>query len=598
MIKTPRQTVVPAEPKRSSTEWQVIDNLIKMLLKEGTISIVDPSGDQFVSNIFVVPKPDGSHRLILNLKLFNQFVKVSHFKIEDHRTVARLITPNSFMATIDLKDAYYLVPIKKSHRKYLRFKINDCLFEYNCLPFGLSCAPWIFTKILKPVMAMLREKGFLSVIYLDDILLLGKTKKECESNIKETLKLFEHLGFLINYKKSNLIPNNVCKYLGFLYNSKDMSLSLPNEKRIRLGELLKKFSSSNECKIRDFSKFLGTLISAAPAIRYSFLYTKMFERQKYLALLKSRGNYEAKMFIPPTLSSDFFWWMNKVQDSSNAIRSDNFQVEIFTDASRSGWGAFYNNTTTFGYWSEEEKLCHINELELLAVFFGLKCFTENFTNCNILCRVDNTTAISTINRMGSVRFENLNNIARKIWGWCEDRGIYVFASYINSQENIADRASRQIHKETEWSLADWAFTKIQNKFGEPKIDLFASRLNKKCLKFVSWIRDPEAYRVDAFTLNWSEFDFYAFPPFSLILRVLQKIINDKAEGIVVIPLWVSQPWYPVFKSLLLSKPIIFEPKSTLLSFSGVPHPLSENLFLAAGRLSGKHYHEDRCLKNH
>ncbi|XP_031344364.1 uncharacterized protein LOC116171583 isoform X1 [Photinus pyralis] len=492
------------------------------------------------------------------------------------------------MCTVDLKDAYYLIPIHPCHRKYLRFCFNGKLYEWNCLPFGLSCAPWVFTKILKPVVSLLREKGLLSVVYLDDFLLLGRTRSECISNVTETVKLLECLGFIVNYKKSNLIPNQTCKYLGFVYNSRTMSLSLPSDKRLKLIKLANQFITVQECKIREFSKFIGSLVSAAPAIKYGFLYTKLFEQKKYRALRHSGGNYEAKMTLDSFLHSDISWWISKLAVSCNPIRSDTFDIELFTDASKTGWGAYCNGNTSFGFWSNSEKENHINELELLAVLFGLKCFARGCHNCNILCRVDNTTAIGTINRMGSVRFQNLNKIARLIWGWCEERNIYIFASYISSSENFfADKASRQEHQETEWSLENSAFQKVLKRFGVPDIDLFASRLNRKCKTFVSWKRDPEAFRVDAFTLNWSVFSFYAFPPFTLMLRTLQKIIKDHAEGVVVAPYWVSQPWYPVFLSLLTEEPLILEPSDRLLSFSGIPHPMAKHLSLVVGKLSGK-----------
>lgn len=599
LFKKPVQTVKPVQQNWSPVEYDIIKKSVQELINKGAISQVDSCKDQYVSNIFIVPKPDGSHRLILNLKNFNKNVKTSHFKIEDYRTVARLITPNCLMATIDLQDAYYLIPIKKSHRKYLRFQFNNCLYEYNCLPFGLSCAPQIFTKILKPVMSLLRTQGFISVIYLDDIFLIGRTVSECQINVTETIKMLDSLGFLINLKKSCLTPSNVCKYLGFQYSSIDMSISLPMEKCGKVLRLVQKFSVLKKCKIREFSKFIGTLVSAAPAIKYGFLYTKLFEHEKYIALQKSNGNYNSNMFISPTLSYDFSWWTKHLMISTNAIRYDTFQIEIFTDASKSGWGAHSSNRTTFGFWSENEQNCHINELELLAVYLGLNCFASTLSNCNILVRVDNTTALCVINRMGSVRFQNLNKIARKIWNWCEERNNFIFASYINTTENVfADRASRQVHKETEWKLANYAFQHIIDVFGQPDIDLFASRLNKKCQKFISWLSDPEAYKIDAFTTDWSKYYFYAFPPFAMILRALQKIIKDRAEGILVVPLWTTQPWYPIFKALLIDRPIIFKPKSTLLTFRGVPHPLSKDLSLVAGKLSGKLYCREEYLKNH
>ncbi|KAJ8921724.1 hypothetical protein NQ315_010634 [Exocentrus adspersus] len=336
------------------------------------------------------------------------------------------------------------------------------------------------------------------------------------------------------------------------YNSDSMTISLPEEKKFRLIELLKRLLSLRECRIREFAKIIGTLVSACPAVNYGFLHTKLFERHKYLALKQSRGNYDEKMEISSELSSEINWFINILPKSFKSIRVNSYNMEIFSDASRSGWGAYCAGNSTFGFWTRDESKFHINYLELLAVYFALLCFASKQSNCNILCRVDNTTAVASINRMGSVQFQNLNNITQKIWRWCETRNIYIFASYINTKENVeADIASRQNHKETEWSLSQKAFQKILSKFGTPSIDLFASRVNKKCSKFVSWRRDPEAFQVDAFTMSWSVLYFYAFPPFSMVLRTLQKLIEDKAEGIVVVPLWISQPWYPIFESLLV-----------------------------------------------
>ncbi|XP_072384478.1 uncharacterized protein [Diabrotica undecimpunctata] len=182
LVKKPKQTVVASEDKRSTKEVKIITNIINKLMLSSAISIVDHTDDQYISKVFTIPKSDGSYRLILNLKKFNKFVENVHFKIEDNKVVVRLISQGCFMSKIDLKDAYHLIPVQKSHRKYLRFIFKGTLYEYNCLPFGLSCAPRIFTKILKPIVGILREKGVLLTVYLDDFLILGKSYKECEHN--------------------------------------------------------------------------------------------------------------------------------------------------------------------------------------------------------------------------------------------------------------------------------------------------------------------------------------------------------------------------------------------------------------------------------
>lgn len=173
--------------------------------------------------------------------------------------------------------------------------------------------------------------------------------------------------------------------------------------------------------------------------------------------------------------------------------------------------------------------------------------------------------------------------------WCAQRKLHIYASYIKSKDNTdAGGESRRSNIDTEWSLSQSAISEIKSAFGCPKIDLFATRLNAKCSKYISWKRDPGAFNVDAFTLDWNKYLFYAFPPFSLILKSLRKIANDNATGIMVVPYWPSQPWYPLFVKLSQSKLIYFDPDPELLmSPFRTRHPLRNRLTLVSALLSGK-----------
>ena len=103
--------------------------------------------------------------------------------MENHETVRGILQKFFFMAKLDLKEAYFMLSVNKSERKFLRFVFQGQIYKFNCLPFGFNCAPLIFTKLMKPVVSHLREKGFLSVIYLDDLLLLGSSYKGCKENV-------------------------------------------------------------------------------------------------------------------------------------------------------------------------------------------------------------------------------------------------------------------------------------------------------------------------------------------------------------------------------------------------------------------------------
>ncbi|XP_059062727.1 uncharacterized protein LOC131855468, partial [Achroia grisella] len=201
------------------------------------------------------------------------------------------------------------------------------------------------------------------------------------------------------------------------------------------------------------------------------------------------------------------------------MKSLNFDIEIFTDASRSGWGAYANNIRANGKWKLREQNFHINYLELLAAFFGVKCFANDKSNCTILLRIDNTTAISYINRMGGIQYPHLNSLTKTIWQWCEGKKIWLHASYINTKDNVeADQESRRINPDTEWELTLSGFQKVTRKLGKPDIDLFATRTNAKCELYVSWKRDPEAFAIDSFTLNWND-PTSSYPGSSNALRV-------------------------------------------------------------------------------
>ena len=180
------QLTLPKETQWSIQEVKIIKGKIFELLKMGAVRLAIPCEGQFVSKIFIVPKPDGSYRLILNLKLLNKFLETEHFKLEDEKTVRRIISPDCYMATLDLKDAYHLIPVAETDTKFLRFLFLGKLHEYTCIPFGLSTAPFTFTKLMKPVVSHLRSLGLESIIYLDDMLLFGNTEMDCQRNIDKT----------------------------------------------------------------------------------------------------------------------------------------------------------------------------------------------------------------------------------------------------------------------------------------------------------------------------------------------------------------------------------------------------------------------------
>ena len=135
------------------------------------------------SNMFIVPKKDGGQRPVINLKHLNEFVKSKHFKMEGLHTVKGLLRQHDWMAKVDLKDAFFMVPIAPQHRNQLLFRLEGRAYQFNCLPFGLCTAPKVFTKILKPSVEMLRSLSIRLVIYMDDMLLMASSKQTLTEHV-------------------------------------------------------------------------------------------------------------------------------------------------------------------------------------------------------------------------------------------------------------------------------------------------------------------------------------------------------------------------------------------------------------------------------
>ena len=540
-----------------------------------------------MSPFFLVPKPDGSDRFILNLKKFNDFVKKEHFKIEDLRTALNLLDKDDFMCSLDLKDAYLLVTIYEEDKKYLRFECRNQLYQFNALPFGLTSAPFVFTKICKPIVNWLRTQGVRLVIYLDDFLIIGRTQEEALRYTKLIVSLLLYLGFLINWEKSELEPQNSCQFLGMIINSAVMSLELPEKKCANIKDTLEVLSSK-KIKIESLAELIGVLVAACPGEAYGWLYYKELELVKRRALILHQNNPNKWTSLSEEAIQKLKWWRSQISTEKNKIRSSHFDLVIFSDASSTGWGAICGNESAQGLWSSSERKMHINYLEIKATFLGLRSFVKNCSNKQILLRIDNITALAYINKMRGIKYRSLNHITKKLWEWCRNGDIWVFAEYIASSDNLADVASRVTNVDIEWELSN-AFQIIIKRFGNPSIDLFASRIITKCIKYCSWERDPEAAFINAFTVSWKQEFWYAFPPFSLIPRVLKKVKEDSSTGIFVVPFWTVQPWYPEFKNLLISDTIFLKPSTKLLisPCRKIIHPLAPTLTLVSGIVLGK-----------
>ena len=542
----PVQTHVPYPFKLGNGEIEFINNEIEILIEKQVLKYVEKEEGQWISNIFLRPKSNGKFRMILDLTELNKLIPYEHFKMFSLKTALDLIQEGDWMASADLSDAYYTIPINENYKKFLRFQWKGNTLEYQVLPNGLSPGPRIFTKLLKPLYAEMGERGHVSFPYIDDSFVMGKNEKHCAAAVGDLVQGFQNLGFTINREKSVLIPTQKLTFLGFDIDSVQMTVSLTEDKVEKFLDLSNKIVKTEKPIIRDVAGLVGVMVAYSPAVEYAGAHFKHLEKDKIKALKRAKGNFEDRMWLSEKALGNIQWWRENL-NNARIIRRDEPTVELFTDASLEGWGAHTDIEQTGGRWHNTE-MAHINVLELKAILFGLQSLCKNLKT-HIRIRTDNTTALAYVKNMGGTKSTECLDVASEIWEWAQQNGCWLSITHIPGVDNVlADLRSRKFKDHLEWSLSDDIFKDICKAFGKPKIDMFASRLNKKLTKYVSWEPAPDNWKTDAFSFSWTNEFIYCFPPFSLIPRVVRKIQRDGARAIVVAPHWAGQPWFPMLRN--------------------------------------------------
>ena len=189
----------------SPDKRKIRSQLVQDLLGKAAIEVVQStSSPAFYSLLFVVPKASGQWRPVIDLSTLNTYVDIPTFRMDTLDRIKPCLTSGSWAASLDLQDAYLQIPIHTSHRKFLRFPCDKSIYQFRALPFGLSTAPWLFTKVMDEVKKMLHKRGIQVYMYLDDWLVVADSERQCATHIATVRQLCLHLGLVVNDKKSTV----------------------------------------------------------------------------------------------------------------------------------------------------------------------------------------------------------------------------------------------------------------------------------------------------------------------------------------------------------------------------------------------------------
>ena len=407
-------------PHRNSCLLEALHQLID---KNAIDLVHNQTSLGFFNRFFLVPKPNNKWRPILDLSKLNPFLKVEKFKMETPETIRTSLQQGEWVTSVDFKGAYFHIPIQEQSRKYLRFHVQGRTCQFKALPFGLSTAPMEFTVLVKEVKLMAIHKGIRIHQYLDDWLVRARSQKTCLQHIQTLIQMCHDLGWLVNLEKSELEPKQVFDFVGYQFDLRSGRVRPTPDRWQSLQDKIQVLLSLPTCPVRQFMSLIGLLTATEKQVHLSRLHMRPIQWH-----LKNNWrvpeSLEKIIPLPRPLHPHLQWWL----EEDNVLQGQPLHpirhaLQIFTDASKEGWGAHLNEFTARGSWSVPESKLHINYLELKAVFLALKEFQSLCVGKIALIATDNTTVVAYINKEGGMRTGPLCALPWRIFTWCSQRQV-------------------------------------------------------------------------------------------------------------------------------------------------------------------------------
>jgi hypothetical protein len=445
---------------------------------------------------------------------------------------------------MDLKDAYFHLPVNEALRPFLRHKVGDQVWEYQAGPFGLNVMPQLFQGVMKTFEKKWRQKGVEVYIYLDDILLIAPTPGLVEKNLRLVLQDLVDSGFKINQKKSSLVPSQVVSHLGFVLNFQEGKLQLSPHKVKGIRKELGKFVTKSVMSKRQVAAILGQIRANLLAMPFLRAFTSLL-----VTFLAEKGSapWESKH----QLSQDIKQELATVRVLLDKWEGRPFVVKptrvLHSDSSDNGWGGIDPKTGQFvqEFW-REQSLLHINVKEMMAAINTVQSLAKPAETV-LLC-VDNQVIFYYLQKGGG-RKNPFNQLLQPFYHWLMSKNITLQVKWVPSAQCLADPLSRWSQDRGDYSLDPTLFQQVQN-FFLPWItletDLFASPGNKKLEQFVSRWPHWQARGVDALQCPLENMGgLYANPPWSVIQKFLARLrLSPQVPVLMVVPFWVSATWWP------------------------------------------------------
>ena len=390
----------------------------------------------FQSILFTVAKKDSEEdRLILDLSNLNKSIDCQHFKMLTMREVKLLLPKGYWTVSIDLRDGFWHLGVSRSKRPYLGFHYRGQDWQFRAMPFGLNVAPRIFTKVVAHVVKVMAREGICCLPYHDDLLIVAPTRELCFRHADLAVSILESLGWIINVKKSRLIPAQKFEWLGVEFDLVAHTARAPQEKIELLQQKLIHVITSESCTTREIMQLQGVanwVGHCDPVVRL------LISRTRRIIRFLRRYHLDYPIILNKGVRLGLCKWVSTMS-LKQRLGEPSPDIIVQTDASLKGWGIEVNGTPFWGKFDRSMKY-PIHVLEMLTIWYALIIISERYAVIQVLC--DNTTAVTAV-RKGTSTDPYLSALTELIWRRAAKLRWTLSISHIKGSYNVlADQLSR------------------------------------------------------------------------------------------------------------------------------------------------------------
>ena len=440
------------------------------------------------------------------------------------------------------------------HRKYLSFAWTFSsgrtrFFQFSVLPFGLSSAPYLFTKLLKPLVKKWRSEAKSIVVYLDDGLGAAADKNKAKIASLQVHADLLKSGFLPNETKCVWEPTQVITWLGAFLNTSTSEISASAKRITSLQEdLATLLAIPSSCHpVRKLASVCGKTISLGPCVGNV---SRLMSRNLF-AVINTAPTWNSYVRLSSEALAELVFWKSNAASLNGipiwSVRHKPSKI-VYSDASGSACGGFieFEGKMFHQNWSDFEKAQSSTFRELLAVSLSVKAFVESLRAQTVTWFTDNQNVVRIVNS-GS-KTPALQELAMDIHRSCLLSAINIDMQWIPRDLNsAADDISNFIDYD-DYTINDTVFSALDDLWGPHTCDRFACSYNAKVQCFNSRFYQPGSSGVNAFSQDWSHHNNWLCPPVYLTCKVIKHMELCCAQGTLIVPLWTSAHFRPILCS--------------------------------------------------